>query len=80
MLLCHYIVPANCFQKVICEGEQLRHARNVGFELYIGIESKLSILIIGFLFEMGNFCHFDCNAYAVYSDFLCFLWETNFAM
>ena len=35
------------------------HAINVGFELYIGIESKFSILIIGFDFEMGEFCHFD---------------------
>ena len=34
-------------------------AINVGFELYIGIESKLSISIIGFDFEMGKFGHFD---------------------
>ena len=34
------------------------HAINVGFELYIGIESKLSISIIGFDFEMSEFCHF----------------------
>ena len=33
------------------------HAINVGFELYIGIESKLSISIIGFDLELGEFCH-----------------------
>ena len=32
-------------------------AINVGFELYIGIESKLSISIIGFDLELGEFCH-----------------------
>ena len=29
----------------------------VGFKLYIGIESKLSISIIGFDLELGEFCH-----------------------
>ena len=37
-------------------GEQCQ-AINVGFELYIGIESKLSISIIGFDLELGEFCH-----------------------
>ena len=32
-------------------------AINVGLELYIGIESKLSILIIRFDLELGEFCH-----------------------
>ena len=32
-------------------------AINVGFELYIGIKSKLSISIIGFDLELGEFCH-----------------------
>ena len=32
-------------------------AINVGFELYIGIESKLLISIIGFDLELGEFCH-----------------------
>ena len=32
-------------------------AINVGFELYIGIESKLSISIVGFDLELGEFCH-----------------------
>ena len=32
-------------------------AKNVGFELYICIESKLSISIIGFDLELGEFCH-----------------------
>ena len=34
-------------------------AINVGFELHIVIESKLSISNIGFDFEMGKFGHFD---------------------
>ena len=34
-------------------------AINVGFELHIIIESKLSISNIGFNFEMGKFGHFD---------------------
>ena len=33
-------------------------AINVGFEMYISIESKLSILMIGFDFEMGDLFHF----------------------
>ena len=32
-------------------------AINVGFKLYIGIESKLLISIIGFDLELGEFCH-----------------------
>ena len=41
---------------------QARHdvqcqAINVGFELHIGIESKLLITIIGFDLELGEFCH-----------------------
>ena len=32
-------------------------AINVGFELYIGNESELSISIIGFDLELGEFCH-----------------------
>ena len=32
-------------------------AINFGFELYIGIELKLSISIIGFDLELGKFCH-----------------------
>ena len=32
-------------------------AINVGFELHIGIESKLSISIIGFDLELCEFCH-----------------------
>ena len=38
-------------------GYQQCQAINVGFELYIGIESKLSISIIGFDLELGEFCH-----------------------
>ena len=34
-------------------------AINVGFELHIVIESNISILNIGFDFEMGKFGHFD---------------------
>ena len=42
----------------VSAGRQCR-AINVGFELDIGIQSKLSISIVGFDFEMGEFCHFD---------------------
>merc|ERR1711951_185460 len=38
-------------------GDKQSCAINVGFELYIAIESKLSISIIGFDSELGEFCH-----------------------
>ena len=36
-------------------------AINVGFELYIGIELKLSISIIGYDLVMGEFCYIDLD-------------------
>ena len=42
-------------------------AINVGFEMYIVIGSKLSIVIIGSDFKMGKLCHFDidCNIISI---------------
>ena len=39
---------------------------NVGYKMYIGIESKLSISIIGSDFEMGKFCHFDFDIHMIF--------------
>ena len=57
----------NCISRSDCSGRYLDtnnnmwfeqcKAINVGFELYIGIESKLSISMIGFDLELGEFCH-----------------------
>ena len=44
-------------QKYVGQVQDQCQAINVGFEFCIGIESKLSISIIGFDLELGEFCH-----------------------
>ena len=51
--ICHWLRVPNR------QGNYQCCAINVGFELHIVIESKLSISNIGFDYEMGKFGHFD---------------------